>query len=325
MRENRKLLYWALLYGGMLAAFTLYVLMDAFVIVRSYATVEAEPFAPRVAEAPLSAQPAETPAQDAAAISTETPLLTASSAPGPVITDTSYEDGSVTVRLSELRACDSTVHVAEVILSDAWHLKTALAQNTYGRNVTERTSDMAAAQGAVLAINGDYYGAQRSGYVVRNGVLYRDTSAGASQEDLCVWPDGSLSVIREGDVDAQALVDQGVLQVFSFGPALVEEGRISVTREEEVGNAMTNNPRTAIAMIEPLHYLFVVADGRTRESSGLSLYQLADVLLGLGARVAYNLDGGGSSTMVFMGEVVNFPTTRGSYSERAVSDIVYVN
>jgi len=46
---------------------------------------------------------------------------------------------------------------------------------------------------------------------------------------------------------------------------------------------------------------------------------------GLGADVAYNLDGGGSSTMVFNGEVINNPTTNGNtIKERSVSDIVYI-
>ena len=88
---------------------------------------------------------------------------------------------------------------------------------------------------------------------------------------------------------------------------------------------MTSNPRTAIGMIEPYHYVFVVSDGRTTQSSGLSLLKLATVLKELNCETAYNLDGGGSATMYFMGNVVNNPTTNGkSISERKVSDIVYI-
>ena len=42
------------------------------------------------------------------------------------------------------------------------------------------------------------------------------------------------------------------------------------------------------------------------------------------AKTAYNLDGGGSSTLYFNGQVINKPTTNGNISERAVSDIVYI-
>ena len=88
---------------------------------------------------------------------------------------------------------------------------------------------------------------------------------------------------------------------------------------------MTSNPRTAIGMIEKGHYVMVVSDGRTSESAGLTLYQLAGVMKDLGCTEAYNLDGGGSTTMVFNGNVINKPTTNGNtISERAVSDIVYI-
>ena len=73
------------------------------------------------------------------------------------------------------------------------------------------------------------------------------------------------------------------------------------------------------------HYVFVVSDGRTEESEGLSLLELAEFMDTLGVETAYNLDGGGSSTMYFNGEVINKPTTSGrNIKERSVSDIVYI-
>ena len=88
---------------------------------------------------------------------------------------------------------------------------------------------------------------------------------------------------------------------------------------------MASNPRTAIGLIDANHFVFVVSDGRTAESSGLSLYELAQFMQGLGVKTAYNLDGGGSSAMVFNGQVINNPTTSGrSIKERGVSDIVYI-
>lgn len=74
---------------------------------------------------------------------------------------------------------------------------------------------------------------------------------------------------------------------------------------------MTSNPRTAIGIIDECHYILVVSDGRTSESEGLSLYELATIMQDYGCTTAYNLDGGGSSTMYFLGEVVNKPTTNG--------------
>ena len=98
-----------------------------------------------------------------------------------------------------------------------------------------------------------------------------------------------------------------------------------MTSSDEVGQAMASNPRTAIGYISDNHYVLVVADGRTDESEGLSLLKLAEFMEGLGCTQAYNLDGGGSSTMYYDGEVINNPTTNGNtISERSVSDILYI-
>lgn len=234
-----------------------------------------------------------------------------------------YSENGLKVTVQTYRENDTNIYVADVQLSSADALRSAFASDTYGRNITAKTSEIAESAGAVLAINGDNYGAQSSGYVIRDGVLYRDTPAG--REDLVIWKDGSLSVISEDEVTAQELVDQGAQQVLSFGPALVTEGSVSVSEGEEVGRAKASNPRTAIGIVGDLHYLFVVADGRTGESAGLSLSQLAEFMQGLGVQTAYNLDGGGSSVLYFQGQVLNQPTSNGNrISERSVSDIVYV-
>ena len=237
-------------------------------------------------------------------------------------TDTSYQDENVSIALTTYRVNDTTVYVADVTMSSAQYLKTAFANNTYGKNVTATTSSIAQANGAVLAINGDYYGVQEKGYVIRNGIVYRSTAKGA--DVLCVYADGSMEVVSDRDYTADELVAKGVWQAFSFGPTLVENGAVAVGVDDEVGKAMASNPRTAIGVIDNNHFVFVVSDGRTEESAGLSVYELAAFLQSLGVQTAYNLDGGGSSTMVFNGQVVNKPTTTGRISERSVSDIVYI-
>lgn len=215
--------------------------------------------------------------------------------------------------------------VIEEQLGEGATIQSALANNTYGRNITDTTSNMAENVSATLAVNGDYYGARTSGYVIRNGELLRDTKASDDQEDLVLWADGSMSIVREGDYTAQELLEKGTLQVLSFGPGLVIDGEISVDASDEVGKAMASNPRTAIGYLGGNHYVLVVADGRTSESAGLSLLQLAQFMRNkLGVTQAYNLDGGGSSTMYYNGEVINNPTTNGKISERKVSDILYI-
>ncbi len=306
----------AVLFGLALLLFTGYLLADTFLIRRVYATVPDESGAAAAAQ---SAEGTET-----ITILTEGSEAAGDSAQnGTVSTDTTYSDGSISVAITTCRLLETTVYVADVRIASPDYLRTALAENSYGRNITEKTSTMAASVNAILAINGDYYGAQRSGYVIRNGVLYRSTPNGG--EDLVIYRDGSFGIIREDDVTAEELLASGAWNVLSFGPALVEDGAIAVSENEEVGRAMASNPRTAIGVIDDLHYVFVVADGRTSESDGLSIYELASFLQSLGAQTAYNLDGGGSSSMVFLGSVVNNPASgRNKSSERSVSDIVYI-
>lgn len=242
----------------------------------------------------------------------------------PVVTDRSYQDVNIQITIETIRVYNTDIYIADVIVDDVAYLKTALADNTYGRNIKEATSVIAAEHDAILAINGDYYGFRDDGFVIRNGVLYRDTVTRGSNEALVINADGSFEIIDESSSDAQALYAAGALQVFSFGPGLIENGEISVTTNSEVSRSKGSNPRTAIGMVDPLHYLFVVSDGRTSQSAGLSLFELAEIMQEYDCTVAYNLDGGGSSTMVFNGEVVNNPTDGHSFGERRVSDIVYL-
>lgn len=308
MKKTKKSSLWTKLYSAALTAFTVFVLLDTFIIPRAYVT-----------ETDSAQQQSESTASTVASASEAGETASASA----VISENSYSDGNISITITEYREYDTSIYVADVTVSDASYLKTAFAAATYGKNVTEATSTIADESGAILAINGDYYGAQNSGYVIRNGKIYRDTVSDSSQEDLVIYSDGSFEIVTEGSVSASELLNNGAVQVLSFGPGLIENGEISVTEDEEVDKAKTSNPRTAIGQISELHYVLVVSDGRTEESTGLSLSELAQFMQGLGVTTAYNLDGGGSSTMVFNGTVINKPTTNGnSIKERSVSDIV---
>lgn len=239
------------------------------------------------------------------------------------ITDNSYEDENISIKIITERANDTTYYVADISLSDSKYLKTAFANDTYGRNIKETTSVMAQNNNAIFAINGDYYGFRDYGYVIRNGVLYRET-ANEDNDALVIDNDGNFSIVNESEVTANELLNEGAWQVLSFGPALIEEGEVVVGKNDEVSQAKTSNPRTAIGQVDELNYIVIVADGRTSESEGLSLYELAQVMKEYNCTIAYNLDGGGSSTMYFNGEIINNPTSGRSIGERSVSDIVYI-
>ena len=160
--------------------------------------------------------------------------------------------------------------------------------------------------------------------MLRNGTLYRDTAATDGNEDLVIDKSGDFSIINESETAVSSLDTDNIAQILSFGPALIENGQVIVDSSSEVSRSKSSNPRTAIGQVSALHYIVIVSDGRTDASQGLSLLELAQVLKDRGCTVAYNLDGGGSSTMYFNGEVVNNPTDGKSTGEREVSDIVYI-
>lgn len=269
--------------------------------------------------------------QAAASGTAATTADTAESDTSGVLTDTTYtsDDADISVSTVTTGTGDDTVtyYVADVTLTDATVLRSAFAQDAFGENITETTSDIAADNDAVFAINGDYYGFRDTGIVIRNGVVYRDEGA---RQGLAFYTDGHVEVYDETATTADQLVADGVWNTLSFGPALLEDGQVlagidDVEVDTNFGNhsIQGEQPRTAVGVLDDNHLVFVVVDGRSPGySAGVTMTGLAEIMQGLGATTAYNLDGGGSSTMVFGGELVNDPL--GKDQERGTSDILYI-
>lgn len=286
--------YFEVIYSVIIILFTVYFVLDTLVIEKSYQTVEYNNTGSAVSTGEIN------------------------------ISENMYSDDNITIKLTEYYENNTKIYVADVTVNNSDYLKTAFAKSSYGKNITEKTSVIAERVNAILAINGDYYGVQEKGYVLKNGTIYRNTPV-SDKEDLVIYSDGSFEIIVEDEISLEELLNNGAYNILSFGPSLINDSKITVSENDEVGKAMASNPRTAIGIIDKNHYVFVVSDGRTSESEGLSLYELAEFMEKLDCKIAYNLDGGGSSTMYFNGNVVNNPTTNGNkISERSISDIVYV-
>lgn len=283
---------------------------------------------PHVQVADVSSYEAEHVSSAASAAADAAATATASAE--TTLTDTSFSDGATSIALSTVSTGSGssalTYYVAEVTLGDATALRSAFADDQFGENIIQTTSEIAEAHGAVFAVNGDYYGFRSTGIEIRNGVVYRDEPA---RQGLAFFLDGHVEVYDETQTSADALVAAGVWNTLSFGPAIVENGTAvagidSVEIDTNVGNhsIQGDQPRTAIGVRGDNDLVFVVVDGRqSGYSDGVTLPELADILISLGATTAYNLDGGGSSTMYFNGRVVNSPSNGG---ERGTSDILYV-
>ncbi len=244
----------SILYTIFLIGFTSWFLLDTFVIVKRYQVVETTS-------------------------TTSNNATTAQASTTATTTPTTYEDDNIKINLQTINEYDTQIYIADVQVSNVEYLQSAFAENSYGRNITEDASTMAANHDAILAINGDYYGFVNNGFVLRNGTIYRDTTQQDNTEDLLINDDGNFEIINENDSNINELFNNGAWQIYSFGPSLIENGQLTVDTNSEVSSrSMKSNPRTAIGMIDELHYIFVVSDGRTDASAGLSLYQLASIM-----------------------------------------------
>ena len=227
MKSFMKRCRHGIISGVLITFFTGYALLDVFVIPRNYGKAD-------VPSAGLSISKSgegETETAEAA-VQTGTPF----------VTDRSYRDENISVVITQYRVNDTDVYAADVTVSSPEYLFSAFAKDTYGRNVKETVSDTAGRVDAILAVNGDFYGSRTGGYVIRNGILYRNVSA--KNEDLVLYQSGKMEVVKESSVSAENLLKDGAVQVWSFGPGLLKGGEITVSASQEVGKAKASNPRT---------------------------------------------------------------------------------
>ncbi|MFV0412637.1 MAG: phosphodiester glycosidase family protein, partial [Oscillospiraceae bacterium] len=176
----KKPFRWAGVFSLFTAAFTLFVLLDTFVIPKTTTTVQAAA------------------SEEAALQSTQAAEAVAAAQ----ITGTSYQDDSISITIETLRAYNTTYYVADIQLADPTLLKTALAGNAFGRNIKQTTTEMAEEHSANLAINGDNYGFLDDGFVLSNGVLYRSIARSDGNDDAFVMDaDGNFSIVKESTTD----------------------------------------------------------------------------------------------------------------------------
>ncbi|MEG1547302.1 MAG: phosphodiester glycosidase family protein [Clostridia bacterium] len=226
----------------------------------------------------------------------------------------SYQSDSVRIAVNQVQRDSITYYVADVWIRNISSFKTAFAKDEYGRGIHEQPVSMAHNNNALIAVNGDYYGARDLGVVIRNGDVYRNSIS----TDVCVvYADGVMETIAKDDFSIDAAIARGAYQAWSFGPKLLLNGQPIATFNSSVEGA---NPRTAIGYYQPGHYCLVTVDGRQPGySAGMTMQKLSMLFYELGCADAYNLDGGQSSMMVFQDELVNKPFKGGRQS----SDIIY--
>lgn len=230
-------------------------------------------------------------------------------------TEKSYKSHDINVTVEKVKRGSATYFVADIYIRNIDNFKTAFANDTYGKSITESIKDTASRHNAVIATNGDYYGIRDYGICIKNGVLYRRNLFA----DVCVlYYDGTVKTYKKSEFSLADAISDGAYQAWSFGPELLNDGE---TVSEFDWSIQSENPRCAFGYYEPGHYCLILIDGRQPGySMGMTFQEMSFMFKEMGCAAAYNMDGGQSAKMVFGDRLVNRPTSGG----RDTSDIIYI-
>jgi len=241
-------------------------------------------------------------------------------------TKNSYEDESLSVKM-ERRDIDGVRYdIAWIKVKSPTQLRTAVAGNA-NEVVAEKPGKMARRVNAVVAINGDFYTQRKDGLIYRQGQAFR-YALNPEKDVLVIDDQGDLHAFLGGENQAAELVaflqsGRTIVNAFTFGPAIVPDG-VALPMPDTYKTRFDSDvraPRTVIAQLGPLEYVFVEAEGRVKHSKGVTTDQMGEFMVTLGVQTAYCLDGGNSSIMLFNGRYYD---ANYAESERVQSDIIYV-
>jgi len=182
-----------------------------------------------------------------------------------------------------------------------------MSSTDYPKNISQK-------HGVVVAVNSDYAHLRkqqkaRMGIIIRDGeVLSEKTRANFATgfpnlDTLALLPDGDMKVFLSNELKAKDYLEMGAYDVLAFGPYLIRDGELNAKGLKKYGTSSA--PRTAVGMVEPGRYFLMMLEGRHTQAKGAGVSWLAEKLLDKGCTVGFNLDGGQTSCMVFMGKQIS--------------------
>ncbi|MDO5145189.1 MAG: phosphodiester glycosidase family protein [bacterium] len=233
-----------------------------------------------------------------------------------------YIDDTISVYIETFRAYDTTIQATWVQIASPTQLRAAL-NRPYPSKELNTADRIARRENAVLAINGDYFIYINTGYNMRNGKLLLD-KPNKAYDTLIIDEAGDLHIIqattREA-LDAYFASGGTAVHTFTFGPGLVVDGVKADIAFDKQKATEKETQRMGIGQMDTLSYLILTTEGpENAGSTGLTLDEFAQLFSDMGARNAYNLDGGSSSSLVLDGQKINALST---HKNRVIGDIIY--
>lgn len=218
-----------------------------------------------------------------------------------------YEYRSDTLAI-EIRRYEKTepmvaYYVAHIYERDVDSYRSGFGSARLNGRDTADACVMARRYRAVLGMTGDnlLHSDYNRGMMMRDGRIFR---AMTQASVMALTEDFSMRIYNAKDSAMLNEIDAGTQDTFAFGPPLILNGVLcEKVDDDRVGRI---NPRAGLGLVEPGHFVAIVVDGRLPHySHGMLLSDYAKLFLDEGCVMAYNLDGGASATMVFMGEYIN--------------------
>ncbi len=260
-----------------------------------------------------------------------------------ISTDTQYVSRDISVTLEEVNTQLVYKGKTYTVQYFVYDIYVRNIENLYTVNVDKREpiknlinreedhSGVLQKMGAsIAAVNGDYWGNAKHTYLaVRNGKVLRNSDYILS--DICVlYYDGTMETITPQNFNWKKLSEKAPYQIWNFGPALLNEKGEMIT--EYSNDTFDHNvvderhPRTGIGYYEPGHYCFITVDGRSDDSQGVRMIQMAELFYELGCKAAYNMDGGDSAQAYFNGKMYRVDQEREDKGQlqRDLYDIICV-
>ena len=162
----------------------------------------------------------------------------------------------------------------------------------------------------------------RDGQVLSTQTYDRTTVNTPPLDELSLYADGRVLISPPGVISPEEYLERGALDVLAFGPTLLKDGVKDPRLETDFRHL---EPRSAIGVVAPGHFVGIMVEGRNKRSTGAGLHFVADRLLEEGCVDAFTLDGGQTAAMVFLGDIVMDPGTYNGYTKtRRQPDIIAI-
>ena len=243
------------------------------------------------------------------------------------LSETEYQDETIHVIVEEQMAGDLPCHIVRVKIEDPSQIRTCMSKDNYDDRTYVKAETMAEHVNAIAAVNGDFFKYYYEiGYVVRQQVEYRRMCDGT--RDVLIIDDlGDFHYVLMATNESLASFlenefpkDRKVINSFTFGPVLAIDGEPFTQTITDLYQSRYKMQRVAIVQLDTLEYAIVECDGKSDASYGMSLNEFAEYIAQLfpECKVAYNLDGGGSTNVIFNNERIHK-----NLDLRKISDIIY--